>query len=307
MADKNKSTYSIGIVTYHARFDDYFKPLIEKLANIFPDREIVCIINGHPDRTLQINYLNKVTSFMKKFPNVRYLTYDLNQSLSKCWNQLIILSHTDKTVVCNDDISVSELFREELENHIDDHDFFRINRTWSHFVISKNTVRRIGWFEERLPAVAWEDTDYAFRLFAAGEDVPSVKMLGLFNQSTDNVEHGWEDEEPSDKTSKYASANEKFFKEKWHTAYFDGVDGDYKHDSGSPYGRFTLREGMDTPMFYDFSVLDTDNKTVFGNYNKNSSRLGVQKVIFGVLDKAYSTARKVKRFLKKLRQTKLPI
>ena len=137
-----KSTYSIGIVTYHARFESYFMPLVQNLSRIFPDKEILCVINGHSDKTLQIKYLDKATRFMRKFPNVRYLTYDIGQSLSKCWNQLIILSHSEKTVILGDDVYISDLFREQLEKGIDGYEFFTINRSFAHLVISKNTIRK---------------------------------------------------------------------------------------------------------------------------------------------------------------------
>ena len=139
-----QGNYSIGVVTYHARFEKYFMPLIEKLAAVFPDKEILCVVNGHPDRTLQINYLNSVTAFMSKFSNVRYLTYDLNQSLSKCWNQLIILSQTEKIIVMNDDTQVTDLFREEFEKKTLALPFSTINFSWSHFLISKEIVKKLG-------------------------------------------------------------------------------------------------------------------------------------------------------------------
>ena len=70
MENKTKNNYSIGVVTYVGRYDKYFIPLIKQLVNIFPDKEITCIINGHPDTSLQIEYLKNVTAFLNQFPNV---------------------------------------------------------------------------------------------------------------------------------------------------------------------------------------------------------------------------------------------
>lgn len=124
------SKYSIGVVTYHARFEEYLKPLINNLARIFPDREILCVLNGHPDQTLQIKYLNEATDFLSQFPNVRYLAQATFQPLTKSWNQLISLSRTEKIAILSDDVYVGDVFREELERVIIKHPtLFLLNKT----------------------------------------------------------------------------------------------------------------------------------------------------------------------------------
>ena len=60
--------YSIGVVTYVARFEKFLIPLIKQLTEVFPDKEIICIVNGHHDELLQINYLKQVTAFLNQFP-----------------------------------------------------------------------------------------------------------------------------------------------------------------------------------------------------------------------------------------------
>lgn len=303
-----KSTYSIGVVTYHARFEDYFVPLIENLTRIFPDKEILCVINGHSDKTLQIKYLDRVTTFTRKFPNVRYLTYDVGQSLSKCWNQLIILSHTDKTVVLSDDVFVGDFFREQLEENIDAHEMFVINRSFAHFVISKNTVRKIGWFDERLPRIGWEDTDYLFRMRMAGVQNPNIKILGSLNLTTDTDGSDWENDPTRPKT-KYTHANEDFFKMKWRTKYYNPEMKDFMYVAEDPYYTFSPATDEGTPAFYDFSVLDFDNNsaTLVEEKNRRILRYYTQKIIFITADKAITFLRRVKRTLKKIYQAKPPI
>lgn len=301
-----KPHYSIGVVTYHARFETYFKPLIENLARIFPDREILCVVNGHPEQTLQIRFLDEVTSFMKRFPNVRYLAHAAMQPLSKSWNQLIALSHTEKIVIMGDDIFVGDFFRESLEKVIADHPMFLINRTWCHFVISKETVRKVGWFEERYPGIGWEDTDYTFRMNMAGLPIPSEKVLGILNLSTDNDNNpGWEN--PADRQMKYTSANEDFFLKKWRVELYHGKDQNYEHDSKGPYGRFALNSEMETPLFYELSVLDNGEKTVEAGYEKDLLRYWTQKIVFVTMDAILTSLRKIKRFAKKAREALPPI
>lgn len=302
-----KSTYSIGVVTYHARFESYFIPLIQNLSRIFPDKEILCVINGHSDKTLQIKYLDKVTRFMKKYSNVRYLTYDIGQSLSKCWNQLIILSHAEKTVILSDDVFIGDFFREQLESNIDNHDFFTLNRSFAHFVISKNIIKKVGWFEERLPRIGWEDTDYLFRLKMAGIPEPQVKVLGSLNLHTDTEGSDWVNDPLKPKT-KYTYANEDFFKTKWLTKHYNPEITEFKYPGIDAYHTFSPVDGQDTPMFYDLTVLDTDieNNTSYSG-NKKTFGYYFQKVSFILFDRIFTFFRKIKRFLKKALQAKPPI
>jgi hypothetical protein len=297
-----KSTYSIGVVTYHARFDTYFVPLIKNLARIFPDKEILCVINGHKDRSLQIKYLDKVTRFLKQFPNVRYLTYDEGQSLSKCWNQLIILSHAEKTLILNDDTDMSDYFREQLENNIDNYEFFTINHSFSHFVISKNTVKKVGWFEERLVHVGWEDTDYRFRLHMAGIPQENVKILASFNLHTHTDESFWANDPGKPKT-KYSYENENFFKSKWLTKHYNPEIKEFKYAGVDDYNTFSPKADGSTPMFYDLSVLDvgTDANTSQAG-NKKSPAYILKKLGYILLDKIFTLLRKAKRVLKKIRR-----
>lgn len=301
-----KSTYSIGIVTYHARFESYFQPLIEKLARFFPDKEILCVINGHSDKTLQIKYLDGVTKFMRRFPNVRYLTYDIGQSLSKCWNQLIILSHTEKTVILSDDVYISELFREQLEKEMDNYDFFTINRSFAHFVISKNTIKKAGWFDERLPRIGWEDVDYRFRLRMAGLPEPNVKVLGSLNLVTDTEGSDWVND-PNKPKTKYTYANEDFFKTKWITKYYNPDISEFKYIGEDDYHTFSPATQESTPLFYDLSVLDLDFETKQSAGQTKGLKYYFIKIAFVLSDKIITFLRKTKRFLKKVREAKTPI
>ncbi len=275
--------YSIGVVTYHARFETYFKPLIEKMVRIFPDKDIICIINGHPDRTLQIAYLKKVVSFLQRFPNVRYLTYDTNQSLSKCWNQLIILSNTPQTLILNDDTSVSDLFRSELEEHIKRNDTFTLNKSWSHFVISKDTVKKVGWFDERFLGVGQEDGDYAYRMTMKHINTINVESVGLRNFVGEQKNPGWSNISKTTKDTRYADVNKDFFNKKWTVPWNSPENTHFEHvcQFNGLTSPFTLVKGMETPLFYEFSVLDIEadsSKTLA--YTPSILKIQLQKIYY---------------------------
>lgn len=278
--------YSIGIVTYHARFDKYFVPLIKKLVEVFPDKEIICIINGHPDRTLQINYLNKVTSFLENYPNIRYLTYDEHQSLSKCWNQLVILSHTEKILILNDDTQVTELFREEFEKKVASLPFSIMNVSWSHFLISKEIIKKVGWFDERLLGVGHEDADYALRMGVAGIQMTDTECLGLNNYVVDQENPGWKTISGKVGPTKYSEINLEFFKKKWITEDMERnmMPKEFKYTliwNKTPL-HFSPRTNEPTPLFYEYSCLDIKNEVTQKYYEHQENRLKilVQKTFY---------------------------
>lgn len=273
--------YSIGVVTYVARFEEFFVPLIKQLVEVFPDREIVCIINGHYDKTLQINYLKKVTAFLSRFSNVRYITNEVNQPLSKCFNWLLMMSYAPKMLILNDDISLNLLFRLDFEKRLLDsnNDLFVINHSWSHFLISKQFVKEIGWFEERLPATGYEDGDYQIRIRDKGKQVARVTCHGIINYIAPQTNAGWADISLMMQGGKSSAVNSEFLAKKYECNEIDGKE--------------CLRPGMETPMFYDFSCLD--NQT--NDTGENELILGTKKISMFLFLKlpfyaAYSYVRK---------------
>lgn len=293
----NQKQYSIGVVTYHARFENYFKPLIKQLVQIFPDKEIICVINGHPDRSLQISYLKKAVDFLKQFSNVRYLTYDTNQSLSKCWNQVIILSPTEKVLILNDDTQISELFRIELDNSIDSKEIFTINRSWSHYVISKTTIKKVGWFDERFPGIGQEDGDFAYRMSMLEVDLGNINFTGIRNFVAEQENPSWSEISPVSKSSRYTDINKDFFNKKWLTPFNSPHLSEFTSSCvfNGVKTIFTPVPGMETPVFYDFSVLENEkNLNTKYTFSTQSLLIFLQKIYFTV-------GRAVARLLRKIK------
>jgi len=264
-----QTDYSIGVVTYVARFEEFFQPLIRQLAEAFLDKEIVCIINGHPDKALQIGYLKHVTAFMANYPNVRYLTYEANQPLSKCFNWLLLMSFAPRMLILNDDISLNLLFRKDLETALYEHsedELLVINGSWSHMVINKQLIKKVGWFEERLLATGQEDADYRIRMENLGLKVSHANCKGIINYVAPQKNAGWQNISSVSKTTgKYSSLNEEFFEKKFSPSG--------KNQEGGTVYR--VNPGMETPMFYDLACLDDSHKfappvMAFKNLRPNS-------------------------------------
>jgi hypothetical protein len=208
---------SIGIVTYLERFEKYFKPLMRQLYLLFPDYDINVFVNGHYNTLKQVRYLKEITAFLRSYPNTRYLTNIKHQSLARGWNWLILMARYDKVLILNDDVSFNWGFRYHLENLRPTPGIFTLNNTWSHFVISQDVIRKVGWFDERYLGVGFEDTDYAIRLIREGIPLEDQKIQGLRNLHDNTAppeEAGWSD--ISGLTlNKYSQINWEFFKKKW--------------------------------------------------------------------------------------------
>lgn len=262
--------YTIGVVTYIKRFDKFFLPLAKELNRIFPDKQKIYILNGFYDKKMQWKYIQKVLSlkFLKN-ERVQIIPFEDNQSLAKCWNLSILMAPSEKILILNDDTLISPDFRYELEKKINKHDTFTINKSWSHFVISKNIVKKVGWFEERLPGVGLEDGDYLLRLakYKNIKNVPenyilNINCLGLGNIVADNKDPGWK-KKSSSVDNKYCSENYKFFKQKWVRSK--------KHIKGAIFhvgSYYKQKQNMQTPLFYPLDLLNYPKKYSTNNHFK---------------------------------------
>lgn len=278
----DKSTeYSIGVVTYVARFEKFLMPLIKQLAEVFPDREIICIVNGHHNELLQINYLKQVTAFLNQFPNVHYITYEKHQPLAKCFNWIALMSFAPRMLILNDDVSLNLLFRIEFEkNLIQNNNFFVINHSWSHFLISKDFIKEIGWFEERLLGTGQEDGDYHIRIVEKGKEVTKMVCHGIVNYVAPQENAGWANisSKATSGTGKTSAVNDDFIVKK------------YLLDEKT--GNSTLRAGMETPIFYNFSSLDNSEISFTPKYG-GGKKISLALSLMLPLNILYSYPRKM--------------
>lgn len=282
--------YSIGVVTYVARFEKFFMPLIKQLVEVFPDKEIVCIINGHYDAPLQIDYLKRITVFLNQFSNVHYITYEKHQPLAKCFNWLALMTFAPRILILNDDVSLNLLFRRDFEKNLKKNDsFFVINHSWCHFLISKNFVKEIGWFEERLLGTGQEDGDYQNRIWASGKQIAKVICHGIINYIAPQENAGWTDISAVSNGGKTSAVNDEF------------LDKKYSCDKDS--GKCAVRQGMETPIFYDFSCLDDKEGSYAPEFSYKDRKPPLHCVLMLPFNAIYSytrkTAGKMYRYAKK--------
>lgn len=159
-----KYPYSIGIVTYNKRFDKYFKPLIASIREKYAGCIIVCI-NGNHKEKFDSEYRRNMLKFLEDFEDVYPMFFTDFRSLAKLWNNCLINSPTDRMLLLNDDVKIDETFWKDLDTAIiqNHYNSFKINEKWSHVFLNRKEVDDLGWFDERLLGVGYEDTDFEAR------------------------------------------------------------------------------------------------------------------------------------------------
>lgn len=242
-----RNDFSVGIVTYISRFEKYFKPNLKNLVRAYPDIPIYVAVNGFHDQVRQEKYVREISIFCSQYRNVKLLINYENQSLSKLWNKLILCAFPGGILILNDDIVVLPFLRKQLGKlNIYEHLLCTINGSWSHFWITPEIVRNIGWFDERFPGIGEEDGDYSARL--ALHEIPlnniNSNMLIHFDDKPSEV--SW-DSDLGTHGGKYTSANRAFIMEKYHFSKYP-AEGFRWVEICSQY--MMLKNGYETPDFY---------------------------------------------------------
>lgn len=117
-------------------------------------------------------HLNKITVFnhskepYKPIIGAEIVNFPHNPSLTRAWNTAIGMSQTEWTLISNDDIVFDNgWFEEFLSHHVK-------GEVWhgaSHcFLIHRDCIRKVGWFDEQFLGMYFEDLDYVRRMNEAG-------------------------------------------------------------------------------------------------------------------------------------------
>ncbi len=256
------SDYSIGVVTYVKRFDSYFKPLVRSLEKYFPGVEKNYVLNGFYDQSIQSEYIKNAKDFLKGTTASNVIAYNESQPLARCFNQLILHSSTKKVFILNDDILIRFLFRPFFEAQMWPFENGVVNNSWSHSWFSKETVKKVGWFDERFPAIGQEDGDYGLRI-AMQKRQKSIEVLhqqniycfGITNIVAGNTDPGWK-KDSAIVGSGYAQSNKDYFEKKWEISKEPLAQGIRLQKE-----YYRIRPGMETPNFYDLKLLDNPLKS----------------------------------------------
>ena len=246
---------TIGITTFEARFDKYFVPLLKRIRE-YTDNEIVVAVNGENDRSFSGEYRRNLLNFVADHENVYPIFFPRFRGLSKLWNSIVIHSTHDHILMLNDDITIGNpnFMNDVCDSiHRNGGKTFLINRSWSHYLISRDELDTLGYFDERLLGIGEEDGDMTWRyLKQYGEAIPSFKIKGFQNYAEESVRSYKPVNIQTHSGTKYSLFNRKFIHEEKYSPANEGIRGMFDtavvmKDPGVnqyPYERFyRLRRG----------------------------------------------------------------
>lgn len=103
-------------------------------------------------------------------PAIEYRHHRFNPSLSRVWNWAIGQSESRHVIVSNDDIDLRPGWYGRLSREVE----ACPNALWHGpsrcFLFDKRLIDTVGWFDERMTGITYEDLDYVRRLNHAGID-----------------------------------------------------------------------------------------------------------------------------------------
>lgn len=190
-----KSKYSIVITTFDRRFQSHLIPLMQDIynQNLSEPIEVIVTINGPHGADFDQAYRKNILSFLSDYKNVFPTMFPTFQSLSKLWNRGILTAQNDMVLVLNDDLRLKPEFFEMLGKAVASNKrTFRINDSFSHYVIYKPELIEVGFFDERLLGIGEEDGDFAWRFYKRyGKEIPSVSIPYVDNIQSDIADPGF--------------------------------------------------------------------------------------------------------------------
>lgn len=189
--------YSIVITTFDKRFESFLAPLIKSIKHERPDAEIIITANGSCRALFNEGYRQALLSFLATQNNCFPVVFPTFQSLAKMWNRGILTASHEQVLVLNDDLNIpidtENGFFDQLESALTTHTgTFKINGSFSHYVISKSELIDVGFFDERLLGLGEEDGDFFWRYHTRfGREIPSVTLPNIDNICSDVADDGY--------------------------------------------------------------------------------------------------------------------
>lgn len=182
---------SILIVTFKERFE-YVKDLINKIRSS-NDNDIVLAVNGNNEEIMSENYRKNILEFCSKTNNCYPIICPEFKSLPKLWNTLVIFSRTEYNFIICDDVEFGNPnCINEIKNYIKQskEEFFKINNEFSHFVLTKNKLHKLNYFDERLCAFGEEDGDiiHSF-ILNENREMPTLNIENIYNKALYHIKN----------------------------------------------------------------------------------------------------------------------
>jgi hypothetical protein len=249
---------TICITTFKRRLD-LFSNLVLSIKNLFPDIQILVAINGENEESLDENYRKDILTFIASQKNIVPIMFTEFRSLSKLWNTLVIHSSTEYNLMLNDDIKFENPHVLTIIDVIISKyklDLFTFNGSWSHFVVGKEILNKLGYFDERLIGHGEEDGDMVWRYFEMFDSYPqSFGLPGL-----QNLMEGYD--KPTTNCESHVHNKPRFNVEFILKKYKDGDGG-----ISGMFGRPMVKTDVGNKSQYPYELFWTKNKHNLRNFN----------------------------------------
>lgn len=219
--------YSVVITTFDKRFDAHLVPLLAQIKSQRPNLEVIVVINGPAKADFDEVYRENILSYLARFPKIFPTMFPSFQSLAKLWNRGALTCSHERILILNDDLDLRAengiCFFDCLETAMSaQQGTFKINGSFSHFILDKRELIEVGFFDERLLGLGEEDGDFYWRFYKKyKKEIPSVEIALIDNIQSDLADEGYT------KGIRTASKfNREFIqKEKYKTALLGGYRG----------------------------------------------------------------------------------
>lgn len=213
--------FTIAITTFSKRYD-LLSSLVQQIRN-YTDTKIILVVNGELNGEFHEDYRIKILNLCINYKNIYPILFVETRGLSKMWNTAIIHSDTDNILILNDDLKIesNEIFSKTVNIIRNDNytGLLKINNSFSHFIVNKIVIHKIGYFDERLLGFGEEDGDISYRFEKENIKIGNVYVNGIINIISD-IRHDYIKTE----IGKYSKFNRNFiYNEK------------YKKNENSPF------------------------------------------------------------------------
>jgi hypothetical protein len=184
---------SILLVTFKERFL-YVKELINKIRlSSGDDFDILIAVNGNNEELMDENYRTNILELCKSTSRCYPFVCPEFKSLPKLWNTLVLFSQTEYNFILCDDVEYNNPETLNIiEKYISDtkEEFFTINGEFSFFVITKNMLHKLNYFDERLCGYGEEDGDITHSfILSQKRPLPVLKIKNIYNKALYDIKN----------------------------------------------------------------------------------------------------------------------
>ena len=184
---------SVLIVTFKERFL-HVKDLIQKLRGTSGDSfDILLAVNGNNEELVEEKYREDILELCKNTPRCYPIICPEFKSLPKLWNTLVLFSRTEYNFIICDDVDYGNLQALDIiKKYITNtnEQFFTINGEFSFFVITKNILHRLNYFDERMCGYGEEDGDITHSfILCEKRSLPMLQINNIRNKALYDIKN----------------------------------------------------------------------------------------------------------------------